>query len=169
MSQNARIGIAVAIIVVIIGAIVGVDQLQRQAATQPSAAGVPTLAPGAIPIYQGEQLLGGFNPTDLDDLEEVSFVDAEESKTQSGWLLRDVLLLVVSADDMAADTAVTVTSTSREKSVTLNWADIDNADNMVMFDVSGRGTLKLISDGLDRLATRNQWVQDVDRIDIATS
>jgi hypothetical protein len=34
-----------------------------------------------------------------------------------------------------------------------------------MFDLAGRGTLKLVS-VLERLDTRDEWVQDVDRIEI---
>ncbi len=38
--------------------------------------------------------------------------------------------------------------------------------NMVMFDLSNRGTLKLVS-LLEKLDTRDEWVQDVDRIEVA--
>jgi hypothetical protein len=36
---------------------------------------------------------------------------------------------------------------------------------MILFDISGRGTLKLVS-LLDRLDTRDEWVQDSDKIEI---
>jgi hypothetical protein len=36
---------------------------------------------------------------------------------------------------------------------------------MVMFDLSGRGTLKLVST-LERLDVRDEWVQDVDKIEV---
>jgi hypothetical protein len=35
----------------------------------------------------------------------------------------------------------------------------------VLFDLSGRGTLKLVSK-LEGLDTRDTWVQDVDRIEV---
>jgi hypothetical protein len=34
-----------------------------------------------------------------------------------------------------------------------------------MFDLSGRGTLKLVS-VLERLDVRDEWVQDVDQIEV---
>ena len=40
-----------------------------------------------------------------------------------------------------------------------------NRIGMVMFDLSGRGTLKLVS-MLDGFDTRDDWIQDVDRIEI---
>jgi hypothetical protein len=36
---------------------------------------------------------------------------------------------------------------------------------MVMFDLSGRGTLKLISK-VERLDVRDEWIQDVDKIEV---
>ena len=38
---------------------------------------------------------------------------------------------------------------------------------MVMFDLSGRGTLKLVSK-LEKLDVRDEWVQDTDKIEITT-
>jgi len=40
-----------------------------------------------------------------------------------------------------------------------------NDKNFIMFDLSGRGTLKLVS-VLDRLDERAEWVQDIDKIEI---
>jgi len=114
-------------------------------------------------------LVAGFVPDDLNQLEEVSFVDAEEGKTQQGWLLRDVLMLTL--DGVALDPGMTiiVSSSSRGKSASMVWAEVNDVENMVMFDVSGRGTLKLVSRGLERLDVRDEWVQDVDRIEIVSS
>jgi hypothetical protein len=53
-----------------------------------------------------------------------------------------------------------VTVVSNSKSVQLTWAEIDDPANWVMFDLAGRGTLKLVS-VLERLNTRDEWVQDV--------
>ncbi|MFN2152146.1 MAG: hypothetical protein ACK2T5_11155, partial [Anaerolineales bacterium] len=91
----------------------------------------------------------------------------EEGKTQEGWLLKDVLLLYVKPNKLKADTQVTVSSSSREKSQILTWAEVENVDNMVLFDLSGRGTLKLVSKipGFD---IRDAWVQDVDKIELTT-
>jgi hypothetical protein len=158
MTQNKRIIIAVAILVVAVAVVLGVDALRRQRAVD--------LEPGSIPIYFKDRFVDSFKPDDLERLAEVSFVDAEEGKTQEGWMLRDVLLLYIERDVFRDDTPISVSSSSRDKSVQLTWAQVDDTDNMVMFDLSGRGTLKLVSliGGFD---TRDDWVQDVDKIEIA--
>ena len=40
---------------------------------------------------------------------------------------------------------VVVSSSSRDKLARLTWAEVDDPANWVMFDLSGRGTLKLVS------------------------
>jgi hypothetical protein len=97
----------------------------------------------------------------------VSFVEAEEGKTEEGWLLSDVLRLHVEERALQPDTVVVVSSSSREKSAQLTWAEVDEPANWVMFDLSGRGTLKLVS-VLERLDTRDEWVQDVDLIELTS-
>ena len=158
MSQRARILVLVAVLVGLAGIVLGVEALRRSSAE-------PTLVPGSIPIYVGGKLEGGFVPDDLAALEKVSFVDAEDSKTQEGWMLRDVLRLYVPPRKLKPETRIAVTSTSREKSAVLTWAEVDDPANWVMFDLSGRATLKLVS-VLERLDVRDEWVQDVDRIDV---
>lgn len=165
MSQRTRIIIALVAIIAIVGLVLGGDLIRRRQ----QAAAQPDLPPGAIPIYMDGSLVTGFVPDDLDQLEEVSFVDDEEGKTQQGWLLRDVILLSLDDVDLAPGTTITVSSSSRDKSVNMVWAEVEDVDNMVMFDVSGRGTLKLVSRGLPRLDVRDEWVQDADRIEIITS
>ncbi len=56
-------------------------------------------------------------------------------------------------------------SNHREKEVTLTWAEVTDPANKIMFDISGRGTLKLVS-LLPRLDARDEWVQDTDEISI---
>jgi hypothetical protein len=60
-----------------------------------------------------------------------------------------------------------VSSSSREKTAQLTWEEVEDPANHVMFDLSGRGTLKLVS-VLERLDVRDEWVQDVDKIEIET-
>ncbi len=162
MNQKSRIILAMVLLFALVGLILGVNAVQRQRAALQSPADLP---PGAIPIYLDRELAASFTPTDLDKLAGASFVDAEEGKTQEGWLLKDVLSLYLDGDTLQPETKIIVTSTSREKSKSLTWAEVQNPENMVLFDVSGRGTLKLTSTitGFD---TRDDWIQDVDQIEV---
>lgn len=162
MDQKKRVSIAVIVLLVIVGVVLGVDTLQRQKAAAQAPADMP---PGSIPIFVNGGFVASFVPDDLNQLQSASFVDAEEGKTQEGWLLKDVLLLYVKPNKLKSDTQITVSSSSREKSHTLTWAEVENTDNMVLFDLSGRGTLKLVSKipGFD---IRDSWIQDVDKIEI---
>ena len=158
MSQRVRILVLVGLLVVLMGAVLGVEALRRSSAA-------PELVPGSIPIYVEGKLVGGFVPDDLASVAKATFVDAEEGKNQEGWMLRDVLRLHVPARKLRPETRIVVTSSSSGKSADLTWAEVDNPANWVLFDLSGRGTLKLVS-VLERLDVRDEWVQDVDRIDV---
>lgn len=171
MNQNKRILIGVGILALIALAVLGVDALRRSQVAAPAAAAgqiapAVTLTAGSVPVYFNGQLIAGFSPQELDKLEKVSFTEPVEGKEQDGWLLRDVLLLYLKPEQLKADTQVIVSSTSRNKSAQLTWAEIDVKDNMVMFDLSNRGTLKLASK-LEKLDTRDEWVQDVDKIEVS--
>jgi len=163
MCQKLRILIGVGLIVVLIGAVLAIEALRGRVETSPGAQ--ITLEPGNIPIYLNGELVAAFSPQALEALELVSFVDAEEGKTQEGWMLRDVLLTILDEDIFSLETQITVSSSVSDKSAELTWASVKEAENMVMFDQSGRGTLKLVS-RLEGLDTRNYWVQDVDRIEV---
>ena len=160
MTQTTRILVAVIVLIVLVVVVLGVEALRR-------AQSEPTLAPGSIPIYLDGKLVGGFVPDDLSQLEQVSFVDAEEGKTQEGWRLSDVLLLHVKEKQLDPESIIVVSSSSRNKSAELTWAEVRDPANWVMFDLSGRGTLKLVS-VLERLDIRDEWVQDVDRIEVSS-
>ncbi|MCB2180279.1 hypothetical protein KQH54_04080 [bacterium] len=162
MSRTTRIILGIVVIAVIIGGVLVTDHLQRQKQAETLA----NMPPGAIPIYIQEKFYDAFVPDDLSDLEGASFVDDEEGKTQEGWMLRDILRLYINAEDLKPDSAIIVSSSSREKSIELTWADVDEPENMVMFDLSGRGTLKLVSKSLPNFSLRDDWVQDVDKIEI---
>jgi hypothetical protein len=144
-----------------------VTQVAESVPATPVTGSEPTLMPGSIPIRLDGQLVGGFSPADLDRLEKVSFVESQEGKKQEGWLLRDVILLYVDGKKLKADSLITVSSHSRDKSAQLTWAEVDEPANMVMFDLSNRGTLKLVS-VLEKLDTRDEWIQDADQIEIAS-
>ena len=158
MTQRTRVLIAIVALVVLVAIILGIDALRRSSSE-------PTLAPGSIPIYVDGKLVGGFTPEDLDQLEQVSFVDDEEGKTQEGWRLSAVLLLHIAERDLEPDSIILVSSSSRDKSAEMTWSEVQDPANWVMFDLSGRGTLKLVS-VLERLDVRDEWVQDVDSIEV---
>ncbi len=165
MSQTKRILIGLAVLVILAGAVLGAEYLRSRG--DPSLAGQVTLTPGSIPIYLDGALAAGFTPDALKGLEMVSFTDAEEGKLQDGWLLRDILLLYIPARSLTADSAIIVSSSSRGKKVDLTWADVDRRENRIMFDLSNRGTLKLVSQ-MKNLDTRAEWIQDVDRIEVVS-
>lgn len=162
MSRTTRIILGIVIILGIIGGVLFVDHVQRQRRAEALA----NMPPGAIPIYIQDEFYAAFVPDDLTDLEGTSFVDDEEGKTQEGWMLRDILRLYINVGDLKSDSIVKVSSSSREKSIELSWADVDEPENMVMFDLSGRGTLKLVSKSIPNFTLRDEWVQDVDKIEI---
>ncbi len=165
MASRTRLVLGIIVLVGIVGVVLGLDQLQRLAASR-SVRGVDiTLVPGSVPVYVDGSLVAGFVPTDLERLEKVSFIEPAEGKTEEGWLLQDVLLLYLPGEQLTPEMLVTVSSTSRDKSVQLTWAEVRERQNMVMFDLSNRGTLKLVS-LLEKLDTRNEWVQDVDKIEV---
>jgi hypothetical protein len=158
-----RIAIAVLALLVLVGAVLGIDAFRRRGSAIQEGAGV-TVPPGGVPIYMDGRLAAGFGPDDLEQLEQASFVDAEEGQPQEGWLLSDVLLLYLQEGALTG-AEVEVSSSSRDKAVRMTWDEVRDRDNMIMFDLSGRGTLKLVS-LLERLDVRDEWVQDVDRIEV---
>jgi hypothetical protein len=98
-------------------------------------------------------------------MNQFSFQDVEEQKEQQGWLLKDVLLKFYDKDLFSDDTVIRVSSSSRNISATLVWYEVIDENNFILFDLSGRGTLKLVS-VMERLDERAEWVQDIDKIEI---
>ncbi len=164
MSQRTRIIIAVGVIALIGVVILGLEALRARPSSGGAAGSEPTVVPGALSIYLDGKLVASFTPADLEKLAKVSFTDAAEEKLQDGWQLADILRLHV-ADSLPNTAQITVSSSSREKSVQLSWAEVAEPANKVIFDLSNRGTLKLVS-VLPKLDDRDEWVQDADRIDI---
>ena len=164
MSQRVRVLIAIGILIVLVAAVLGIESLRRLI-SPPSPSEEVTLSPGDLPIYLDEQLVAGFGPADLDQLETVSFVDDEKGKLQQGWLLYEVLLLHIEADVLMPDYSIVVSSSSEGTSAQLTWAHANDEANMVMLSLTNRGTLKLAS-LLEALDTRDEWVVDADKIEI---
>jgi hypothetical protein len=167
MTQKTRIVLAIGIVIAMVAVVLGVEWIRRQTGSSAAATGQPTLVPGSVPIYLDGELVGGFQPADLERLEKASFIEPEEGKKQEGWLLRDVLLLYLDRQKLRPDSSIVVSSIARGKAAQVTWAEADDAQNWVMFDLTNRGTLKLLS-VLDRLSTRDQWIQDADRIEVET-
>jgi hypothetical protein len=166
MKPIYRYALALVVLVGIVGLIVGIDALQRRFSGGTTLAN-ETLAPGSIPIYLDGALRGAFTPNSVLSLPTASFNDAEEGKTQAGYLLRDVVLQVVGAEMLSPDTLVVVSSSSRDKSARLYWSQVNTPAAQILLALGGRGTFKLVS-LLPELDTRDEWVQDVDRIEVTT-
>lgn len=166
MDQRKRVLIGLAVLILLTAIAVGGEALRRRSSASAQASGA-TLTPGSVPIYLNGKLAGSFKPTDSQQLEKVSFVEPVEGKTQEGWLLRDVITLYVPVEELKPDTRIVVLSSSRDKSAELTWREVNDRSNMVMFDLTNRGTLKLVSK-MEKLSTRDQWVQDSDKIEIFT-
>jgi len=166
MNQKTRIIVGVLILVVAV-AIPLAWEAWRSRTVVPATtdATEPTLTAGSIPVYVEGRLVAGFVPADLDKLTKTSFLDKEEGKSQEGWLLRDVLLLYVPQASLQPEVEVTISSSSRDKAATVTWAQVRDEQNWVLLALSNRGTLKLVST-LEQLDTRNEWVQDIDRIEV---
>ena len=162
MNQTKRILLALLILVVLAAGLLAAEAWRGAALTKDLDVSID---PGDVPIYQDGQLVAAFNADDLSDLQMVNFVDAEEGKTQDGWLVSDVFDGYLKSNSWDDSTQVVISSSSRDKSITLTWAEVKDSDNMVMFDLSGRGTLKLVS-LLERLDIRDEWIQDVDKIEV---
>ncbi len=167
LSQRGRIWIALGIVASIAVLVLGGELLRGRLTTGATAGQEPTVAPGGIPIYLDGRLVASFTPADLGQLEKASFTEPVEGKVQAGWLLRDILLLHLTADQLKPESQVVVSSSSRGKSAQLTWAEVAEPASSVMFDLSNRGTLKLVS-MLPKLDAREEWVQDTDRIEITT-
>jgi len=166
MEQRKRILIGLAALVLLAGIAIGGEAIRRNSGTSIQASGA-TLAPGSVPIYMNGKLVASFTPADLQQLKKVSFVEPVEGVTQEGWLLRDVIGLHIPVGELTSQTRIVVSSSSRDKSAELTWEEVNNPANMVMFDLSNRGTLKLVSK-MAKLSTRDQWVQDSDKVEIFT-
>jgi len=162
MNKKKRIILLLAGFLVIIAMMFLVEYFRGKAQTTASEG---NLLPGQVAIYWNGKFNLGFSGSDLDGLEEVSFKDIEEQKTQQGWLLKDVLLKFYEKDLFSEDTVIRISSSSRDLSATLIWFEVIDERNYILLDLSGRGTLKLVS-VLERLDERAEWVQDIDKIEI---
>ena len=162
MSSSKRLALGIFILLSLSGFILGAEALRARLWKPPEGA---SLAPGDVPVYLNGIFAASFSPQDLEGQRQASFVDVEEGKTQDGWPLRDVLLRLLPEEALLPGSTVRASSSSRGKSGDLSWEQVERTENMVLFDLSGRGTLKLVS-LLEQLDIRDEWIQDVDRIEV---
>jgi hypothetical protein len=168
MSQTVRILIVVAVlaIIAIIFAVVGAVS-QSQVAQMP----VTTPQPGMVQLYVDGKFVANLLPTETQKLPAGSFVDKEQSKTQSGQWLRDVIRLYVKETSLSASSLVIITGVrqgTEKKSATLTWAEVLDPANNILYSPSNDGTSVKIAATMDKLSTRNDWVQGLTQIDVKT-
>ena len=166
MSQKTRILIVVGALVIlaIILAVVGFAS-QSQTAQAPAA----TPQPGMIHLYVDGTFVANVSPLDMKKLPAASFKDKEQGKEQGGWWLRDVIRLYVKESQLSPQSKITVTGTRQgAKTATVTWAEALDPANNLAFDLSSDGQSIKLASTLDRLSTRDSWVQGVTQIDIQT-
>ena len=166
MSQKTRILIVVGALplIAVILAVAGLAS-QRQTAQAPAA----TPQPGKIHLYVDGAFVANVLPEDLKGLAAASFKDKEQGKEQGGWWLRDVIRLYVQETRLSPQSKITVTGTRQgTKTATITWAETLDPANNFAFDLSGDGQSVKLASTLDRLSTRDSWVQGITQIDIQT-
>ncbi len=170
MSQKARVFIVVGalLLVAVLLAVYGLVQSgQGQAARAPAATPQPSL----IHLYMNGAFAANVSPDDMKKLPAASFTDKEQGKPQGGWWLRDIIRLYVKESQLSPTAKITITGLRKgteKKSATITWAETLDPANNLAFDLAGDGqSVKLVST-LDRLSTRDQWIQGVQQIDVQT-
>ena len=156
-------------VLVLVGAVLGTVGLieQRRVAQIPAA----TPQPGRIHLYVDGVFRANIAPDDLKALPAASFTDLEQGKPQEGWWLRDVVRLYVPETSLSSQSSIRVTGLSKDglgKVAGITWAEALEPANNVAFDLAGDGQSVKLASTLERLSTRNDWVQGVSRLDIHT-
>ncbi len=168
MSQKTRILILVGVII-LIGAVLAVIGL---AAPNP-AAQAPSATPqaGMIHLYVDGNFTANIAPADLAKLPAASFVDKEQGKTQNGYWLRDVVKVYVKESALSPTSQIALSGVrggTEKKTATLTWAETLDPANNVLFSPSNDGQSVKVAGTMDKLATRDNWVQGLTQIDVKT-
>ncbi len=168
MSQTLRVLIVIGALglIAIIFAVVG-------SVSQSQIAQVPVTTPqaGMIHLYVDGTFTANLLPTEMQKLASASFVDKEQGKTQSGYWLKDVIRLYVKETALTASSQIIVTGVrqgTEKKIATLTWAETLDPANSVLYSPSNDGTSVKIAATMERLSTRNDWVQGLTQIDVKT-
>jgi hypothetical protein len=140
---------------------------QSRTAQAPAA----TPQPGMIHLYVDGTFAANVSPADMQKLPAASFKDKEQGKEQGGWWLRDVIRLYVKESRLSPNSKITVTGLRKgteKKSATVTWAEALDAANNLAFDFASDGQSVKLASTLDRLSTRDSWIQGVTQIDLQT-
>lgn len=167
MSQNRRLLIVV-VVVLVLGAAAALYGVLNQNRLKNAPADSPQ--PGMIHLYVDNKFVANLSPADLSELPAASFKDAEEGKRQEGWWLRDIIRFYVEEDSLSGSSEITVIGVRQKsgetKSAVMTWKETLDPDANVMFDLAGDGQSVKLASTLERLDTRDEWIQGVNRIDI---
>jgi hypothetical protein len=168
MSQNVRVLVVIAGLV-IVGIILALAGFASQ--NQPTQVLATTPQPGMIHLYVDGAFVANLQPGELQKLPAGSFVDKEQSKQQTGFWLRDVVGLYVKESALTPLAQITFTGVrqgTEKKSATVTWAEALDPANNLLFSPSNDGSSVKIAGTLDRLSTRDNWVQGLTQIDVKT-
>jgi hypothetical protein len=168
MSQKTRMLIVISALVLIAVVLAAVGFLsQAQTAQAPAT----TPQPGMIHLYVDGAFVANLLPAETQKLPAASFVDKEQGKTQSGYWLRDVIRLHVKESALSPSSKVTVTwvrQGTEKKSATVTWAETLDPANNLLFSPSNDGASVKVAATIDRLSTRDNWIQGLAQIDVQT-
>ncbi len=168
MSQKTRRLIVVGVIV-LVGAVLAVVGLAAPSPTAQAPSATPQ--PGMIHLYLDGNFTANVAPGDLSKLPAASFVDKEQGKTQNGYWLRDVVKVYVKESTLSPTSQIAlsgVRSGTEKKTATLTWAETLDPANNVLFSPSNDGQSVKVAATMDKLATRDSWVQGLTQIDVKT-
>ncbi|MBC7234756.1 MAG: hypothetical protein H5T69_02860 [Chloroflexi bacterium] len=128
--------------------------------------------PERITIYLDGQLVAEADLTTIASSEIVSFQDAERGERFKGLWVDALLLRYVAEDKLAPETTIIFVGrapgSGNTREVKLTWAEISDHENRVLLGTSRAEGAPTLVGALERLDTREEWVQDVSRIDILT-
>jgi len=171
MSQKTRILIVVGALALIAILLTVVGFVSQRQTAQAPLAPVATPQPGMIHLYVDGVFAANVSPADMKSLPAASFTDKEQGKPQGGWWLRDVIRLYVKENKLSPNSQITVTGLRKgteKRTASVTWAEALEPANNLALDLSGDGQSVKLAATLDRLFTRDSWVQGVTQIDIQT-
>jgi hypothetical protein len=168
MSQKTRMFVVIIALVLIAVILAGIGFISQ---TQTVQAPATTPQPGMIHLYVDGAFVANLLPAETQKLPAASFVDKEQGKTQSGYWLKDVVRLYVKESALTPTCRITVTGVrqgTEKKSATVTWAETLDPANNLLLSPSNDGSSVKIAATLDRLSTRDNWIQGLTQIDVQT-